>query len=233
MTIAACKQSEREANLETKPARGFDRSQSKFSDSPLNFLRGPKQISGGNFCQVTHLLIKKRPNLLHGRHIPLDLALRREQTFNPFFLRKFRVKESKIARNALIVGLPPVRRAISVSLLNYGPVRRPLEFSNANSSRDHAILSSPRVDGSPTQSDGIASRERAEPKTASQTSQANQGGRAFIRVAHHDAIDKLFELTQNSGVSCPHGGRTSCHRKVFYLRFGGLERQRHSLPIVL
>jgi hypothetical protein len=55
----------------------------------------------------------------------------------------------------------------------------------------------------------------------------------FIRVAHHGAIDKLFELTQNPGVPCPHGGRTSCPCELFYLGFGGLERQRHSLPIVL
>jgi hypothetical protein len=40
----------------------------------------------------------------------LDLVLRRAQTFNPFFLRMCRVKESKIVRNAFIVGLPPVRR---------------------------------------------------------------------------------------------------------------------------
>ena len=47
------------------------------------------------------------------------------------------------------------------------------------------------------------------------------------------AQSTLFELTQNPGVPCPHGGRTSRLCELFYLRFGGLERQRHSFPIVL
>lgn len=34
----------------------------------------------------------------------LHLVLRREQTFNPFFLHKCRVKEGKIVHNAFIVG---------------------------------------------------------------------------------------------------------------------------------